>query len=298
MTTLAGDLCDRALRWAEQNAQIDLLGAALLTGAQNATVSITTTDASKWGAPAVAEIDSELFLVTSFNRSTGIATAQRGYLDSTPAAHSAGALCKVNPRFYRRDAFDAIVDCCRKLCPPLYRIKATSFTYSSSSVGYNLTDTAAIDIYQMWAQLDSATQRWKELFAYNYANQMPTASFAGGNAILLGEPGIDGLPLRVLYKAKFTAPTSEADDMETTVGLDASMLDIPVWYAVSVLVPPDEVFRGQVDAAVPTQRGEMVLSGQNMRTAEYFRSRYTESVREAAALLQQMYPPRPRIVRT
>jgi hypothetical protein len=172
---------------------------------------------------------------------------------------------------------------------------ATTLTFAASTVGYPLP-SGCLDVYRVWNQTNSSTQKWKELLSFDVAQEMATSEFVNGIALILGEGGIPG-PMRVLYKAAFTEPTSESSDMQTTVGLQGFMLDVPVWYAVSVLVPPDEVLRSEVGRAVSAQRSEQVAASQNVRTAEYFRARYEQSVKEAEDRLEQLYPTRIRIVR-
>lgn len=291
-----GDVLDRVFRHAKQGGAVDLLGAALLTGSQGAVVTITATDASKWGAPAICEIESEQFYITSFDRSSKQATAVRGWADTTPAAHSANAICRINPRFTRQDARDAVIEGVRKMCPPLYQMTATNVTYLTSTTGYTLP-ASTLDVYRISARTDTSTNNWRELYSFNVVHNQDTSIFTNGIGLILREAGSPNLPLRVEYKKAFTDPSLEADDMSTTVGLETFMLDLPVWYAVSVLLGPEEISRGGVDAAVVSQRAETNAQGSALRTAEYYRARFENGIKDAAEQLQMKYPPRPRISR-
>lgn len=298
MTTF-GDTIDRILRFAPQKGFIDRLASDVATGNQGeqVTISYSGTGGNKIVPPTDVEINSEVFHVISSDVQSKTFTAIRGWLDSTPASHSsASSTVIVSPRFFRRDAADAVKDALRKVVPPLYRMMGTNVTFDPGLVSYSLpSDT--LDVYRVWAEINATTKRWKELHSFEVAHKMDTAKFTNGVALLLGEPGVSGQPLRVLYKAAFTEPAAESDSMQTTVGLEPFMFDIPVWYAVSVLVPPDEVARGQIDVAVPSQRAEQVPPKENISVAEYFRARYQDSVRDAVMQLEMRYPMRMRVVR-
>lgn len=291
-----GDAIDRVFRWADQRGRVDTLDTAMLTGSQLAEVTITPSDISLWGAPTDVEIGSEIFHVTSVDRSAGTATAIRGWRDSTPASHSVGDVCLVSPRFFRMDAKDAILDALRRMVPPLWKHTATNITFSSDTVGYELP-AACIDVYRIWNEVNTSTNRWKEIHSFDVAQKMDTTGdFTTGKALILMEPCAPGT-LRVEYKAKFTEPTAESDDMQTTVGLEDFMLDIPVWYAVSVLLPPDEVLRSQVTSAVSQARAEAVQPRQNVAAADYFRTRFEDALQDASERMELIYPTRLRVVR-
>lgn len=294
MATL-GDAIDRVFRHADQRGRIDKLSSSISSGSQLDEVTITPAEIGLWGAPLEVEIESEVFYVKSVDRSAGTATAVRGWRDSTTAAHASGTICRLAPRFFRMDAKDAIIDGLRRMAPPLWKVSATNITYATSTVGYDLV-SGLFDVYRVWNQTNSSSQRWKEVYAFDVAHEMDTSVFASGKGLIIAEPCYPG-PLRVQYFTKFTEPTAESDNMESTVGLSDYMLDVPVWYAVATLLPPDEALRSQVTTAVSQARAETVEGGQVVRAAEYYRARYEDALAEATDRFKQQYPLRLRYVR-
>jgi hypothetical protein len=284
-----GNLIDRVFRWAQQRGSVDTITSAISAHSQGDSVTFTVADVTKWGTPSVIEIGAELFYVTNVTQGTSTVTAIGGWLDTDTSTALVNTVARLSPRFYRRDAFDAIVDAVRKMAPPLWKMTSTDITYDAGLSGYDL-NAAAEDVYAIYNERDSTRKRWKEVYDFDVMPKANTASFASGVALIINENRILPGPLRVVYKSKFTDPASESDDLEADIGLEPYMFDIPVWYAVSTLVPPDEVMRGQVNAAVSSQRAEQVPPRSNVTTAEYFRARYEDSLADAVSRLRQKYP--------
>ena len=96
----------------------------------------------------VVAMDLELFYVQAVSGIT--VTVVPGYLGSTTANHSSGAMVYLNPRFSQFDIMQAINDDLNDLCSPdnnLYQVSSTEITYNPATAGYDLAGvTGLIDI--------------------------------------------------------------------------------------------------------------------------------------------------------
>lgn len=294
MTTIS-NLVDRTFRWADRRGRVDTLSANVLTGTAYDPVTLSVNDITLWGTPMEVEIGTEIFHVTTVDRGTSSATAIRGWRGTTPTSHTSGDIVHVAPRFFRIDAYEAIVDCLRKLTPPLYKFSTTNLNLTSGTTGYELP-ADCVDVYRLYNKANNATNRWLELYSYTVMQGMDTSSFSTGAALMVNDRFYPG-SLRVEYKAAFTDPADETDDLEDDIGMLPFMFDIPVWYAVSVLVPPDEVLRSGVRSAAGQARAEVVEPRSNVSVAEYFRNRYELALSEAVMRMDQLYPLRVRLIR-
>lgn len=85
-------------------AQQDTLGAAVST---TTTTSVTVTTASMWSKGSVMEVDNELMLITA-DLAGSVATVTRGFMGTTAATHSNGAVATKDPRYARKTIIEAI----------------------------------------------------------------------------------------------------------------------------------------------------------------------------------------------
>ncbi len=91
-------------------------------------------------------IDLEVFFVLSITSST--VSVVPGYSGSTEAAHSSGALVRVNPRFSDFDISTAINDDLVDLSSAmngLFQVQSVEITYNPSIAGYDLAGVTAIN---------------------------------------------------------------------------------------------------------------------------------------------------------
>lgn len=118
----------------DHRAEIVALGATCTSGATSLTLA-TLTNAVVVGAEL--EIGSELVRVTAVNTSTNAITVIRGWADSTAAAHTAGDVVRINPRFSLQDIYEMMVT---ELASwdNLYRLLDDTFTVDTGAVNYEL----------------------------------------------------------------------------------------------------------------------------------------------------------------
>lgn len=240
---------------------------------------------------AVLAIDLELMYVWSV--AGQVATVQRGYNGSIPAAHNDDALVYVNPRwsaFTILRAINAELDSYSSPKWGLYRMRTVDLTYSSGRVGYDLTSvTDLIDIYELrWKGY--TTGEWPLIRRWSLTRDMATSEFASGYGLLLDEGAGPGKTIRVRYKAPFGQLSTLADDVQSVAGFPASAEDIPPLGAAARLVAPREVKRAATESQPESRTAAEVPPGTNRQAAGALLQIRDTRLREEASRLQQRYP--------
>jgi hypothetical protein len=240
---------------------------------------------------AMLAIDLELIYVWSSTGAT--ATIQRGMLGTTAAAHTAGAIIYVNPRWSNFTILSAINDEIMSLSAPtngLFQIKTVDLTYSSARAGYDLTSvTDLIGVYDVRADAPGAPRSWPRVHRYGLARNQSTTDFPSGFALQLHEGAYSGRTIRVQYKAAFTTFAS-LDDNLTVTGLPATAADIPPLGALVRLVAPREIKRSFTDSQPESRAASEVPPGTSRTTAAGLMQLRQQRIREETSRLASQYP--------
>jgi hypothetical protein len=240
----------------------------------------------------VFEIDLEAFYVWSAVAGTRTLTVERGYQGTTAAAHTAGAIATLAPRFPRQQSMDALNGELNDLSSPsngLYAVVETSLTgYNGSDRMINLTSaTNVIDLIEVRHRelaTDFIPQR-----NYYLQRQLPTADFASGYAITFNELPPPGT-LRVVYSKTFTNVTLEADDLQTVALLPATCEDIAELGVAIRLMAGREVKRTFPETQGETRRADEIPSGSTNQSASALRALRRDRIMAEATRLLQRYP--------
>ena len=180
----------------------------------NATdVSIVYTDGilsveeeNSLGEGLLIELGSELILVVSVDTGTQTITTTldgRGWMGTTPAAHTDGDELRLAPDYPRQQVFDAIADSLVMLYPDLFRVVSTETVIST---GYEVAPSnlgAVIGCnYEYHGQWRSCGV--KDLQGFPDSGTEVAFQFAGG---------VNGSRAYVRYKVKPARVTAETDDL-------------------------------------------------------------------------------------
>lgn len=167
--------------------------------------------------------DLEVCLVTAV--SSGVATIERGWSGSNPAAHAANAVWYINPRISRFDIGVAINDEIRSLSSPsngLYRVtNATISSYSPTFVGYDLGNVSPelIKVVQVRYKVPTPYRFYPRIKQNHYEldlNQPDTSVFPSGMALYIKSGGFPGMPVYLTYTAPFVPLVNLTDDIHNT----------------------------------------------------------------------------------
>lgn len=227
------------------------------------------------------EIDSERMLVTDADTVNKTASVVRGWDETTPAAHTAGAKIVVGPRGDRGETLNLINDCLADLFPDLYKVSVAEINYSGLVIGYEIPATAH-RILAVNARMDSGSSLWENISDW-HVDDNASAEFTTGKSIMIRVALPHGSIIRVKYGSTFTPASSEADDLITTCGLSDYMVDLPYYYALSRLLPAEETLRSQIKAAEGHQRAQDTPAFLAIRTGEWYSARYQERKTKAVS---------------
>ena len=142
MATL-GSMIAQVLRRVQPGQQVPSLALSgnFTSGSTTMTVSDPSGEIlSNLRPETVIAVDLELFYVQNISGPT--VTVVPGYLASTEANHTSGALVYLNPRFSAFDIQEAINDDLNDLCSPengLYAVNSIELSYNPATIGYDLT---------------------------------------------------------------------------------------------------------------------------------------------------------------
>lgn len=242
---------------------------------------------------AVIGIGDELMYVRNVNGST--VTVIRGF-NSTAATHDSDELIEVNPQFPKATIRKALVDEINSWRTDVYRVETITVTASVTTSWYDLT--GADDVYGIIEARIEPT-------SINTWDEWPVASvklirggdFASGLGVQLLETPSYALgtaatrDLRVTVAKPFdTSSFVDNVNVETTVGLASSMLDIPPLGVISRLVSTREVLRNALDVQGQPRRAEEVQAGALLQTGTGVLRLRDKRLSEEAARLYQTWP--------
>ncbi len=238
----------------------------------------------------VFEIGSELCYVWAANTGTKTLTVERGYGGTTPAAHTAGDIVTLNPRFPRAHMLDAINNELDDLSAGtgIFAEVEVALTYNGASRQINLTSaTNVLNLLEVRYR-NSATD-WIRLPHTYLQRGLPTTDFASGFAVTFTEIPPNGT-LRAIYSKQFVHVTTETDNMQTVALLPATCEDI-VEYGVAIqLMAGREIKRTFIEAQGETRRADEVPSGATNQSVSPLRAKYRDRIRAEGERLARRYP--------
>jgi len=291
-----GSMISQTLRRVQPGQQVEAL---TLNGSYTAgATSLVVSDPAGTILPSlrpetVCAIDLELFYVQAVSGTT--VTVVPGYLGSTTANHSSGAMVYLNPRFSAFDIMQAINDDLNDLCSPennLYQVSSVEITYNPATVGYDLTGvTGLIDILSIQQKQPYPIGYWVPFprKKWTLTAGADTTVFPSGYALRLNEGGYPGMPFRVTYKSQFAPFVNLTDDATTVCGLSSTMYDLPPLGAMVAIVAPREVKRNQIDSAPDSRRATEVPPGAVMNSVAQVLALRQRRINAEASRLHQLY---------
>lgn len=263
----------------------------------SATINASTTtvvmsyDLDGIRAGQVFEIDSELFYVWEATAGTKTLTVERGWNGTTAAAHTAGAIVTVNPRFPRSQIFEALNEELLDLSSPmhgLFQVKTFDFDYNGSADIINLPPVLSIiDLIGVHIRVTGDNYEWVR--KVRLLRDLPTDDFSSGFGLKF-ENRIRSGRLRIVYKAPFTALTTESQNLLNISGLPASCEDIINMGVQIRLMASREIKRNFTESQGDTRRAEEVQAGAVTNSiTQLIRMRRDRITAEATRLMRQ-YP--------
>ena len=240
---------------------------------------------------SVIEIESELMYVWESATATKTLTVQRGYDGTTAAAHTAGALATVNPRFPRQQMLDALnsdIDDLSSTVNGLFRVVAQDISYNGSDRQLDITSaTGIIDLLDV--RLRYLADDYPVIRNVRLQRNLPTADFASGFAIVFDQPVMAGT-LRVVTKREFTRATTEASDLQSVCFVPQSCEDILEMGVILRMMNGREIKRNFIESQGDTRRSDEVPPGSTRDSLTNIQRLRRERIVSEAARLKQQYP--------
>jgi hypothetical protein len=242
-------------------------------------------------AGQVCEIDSELMYIWATDVATKTLTVQRGFNNTTAAAHTAGAVITINPRFPRAQILEAVNDELSDLSSPmhgLFQVKTLNIDYNGSDAMIDLTNvTSIIDL--LTVSVRYMTDDYPIARKIRLIRDLPTDDFPSGFALRFDQAVFPGR-LRVVYKAAYTAAATEATDINSGCGVQETVTDIVALGAQIRLMSPREVKRNFTESQGDTRRAEEVSMGAVANSTTSLIRLRRDRIQAEAARLARAYP--------
>jgi hypothetical protein len=240
---------------------------------------------------SVFEIDSELMYVWVAESGSKTLTVERGYLGTTAAAHTAGALAILNPRFPQQQLLDSFNQELDDLSSPsngLFRVVTASVDYNGADRQVNLTSASTI-IDLIDVRLRYLASDYPVLRGVRLSRDLPTSDFASGFALTFDEVSMAGT-LRVRYKAPFVRASTTSSDIQSVCLMPINMEDIVEMGVMARMLAVREVKRNFIESQGDTRRSDEVPAGSiSNSVTNILRLRRDRIIAEASKLARQ-YP--------
>lgn len=237
------------------------------------------------------EIDSELFYIWEADNGTKTLTVERGYAGTTAASHSAGALIKTSPRFPRAQLLEAINDELADLSSPvngLFAVKTVDIDYNGSDTMIDFTGvTNVIDLLSVSVRY--LTDDYPVARKVRLVRDVPTDDFPSGLALRFDQGVFPGR-LRIVYKAPYTAASSESTNLVTTSGVQESVIDLLVLGCQIRMMAPREIKRNFTESQGDTRRAEEVGAGAVAGSITNLMRMRRDRIIAESARLKRAYP--------
>lgn len=255
-------------------------------GASDTTFTVdggTVTNLSR----GLVEIDDELILVRSYDRTSGVVTVMgstngRGAEGTTAAAHAQYALVTASPAFPRARVKEAINQAIQGLYPALSVFASTEITNISVVYQYEMP-AAAKDVRAVALQTVGPSKVWQQGKNWRFDPRSNTTDFPSGKSLQVFDPVTPGRAMRVLYETEPGTLSANADDFTTVTGYPDRVADLVVWGACARLAPALDAGRLQQQAVESTERAALVPATSALKTASYFQQQYYQRLEEEKA---------------
>ena len=252
--------------------------------------SVTLSDASGVNVSDVIEWGDELVLVTAKSEDvTPVLTVSRGYFNTTPETHAAGAVGHVNPPYSRHKVTRALTQAFARLEAlgvPL--VKSTTLNTVSTEFHAELPADCR-EVLQVWYY--GADGRFWELGSWEDIYNLPTTVAPSGKALNVGRYVDDADDLQVVYRAAYRWSNHPTDPVGSdTITVPEGAEDLACLYAVAWLMSSREVSRADLDRSEEWQRTEQ---SDRRSSSSLVRARWQEFYRALDEARRLNYVPTP-----
>lgn len=284
----AADLIDQVGSTLAGHADFPAMGALVADLTAGATSLAVDFGSNGFIQPAgVLEIGRELLAVRQYDATTGTVSLfpwGRGHRGTTAAAHSAGDLVTVAPRFPRQRILEALNQAVAGAVPDVYAVRDLDPIVIGDDVdlGYPLPEDT-LRVLRVEAQSDGpfASRR--------LIRNWTVRTIAGVKALEVDDCDIRQT-LLVTIAATPGRLVDDGDDFTGTTGLSEGCSELAVFGACARMVLAGEASRLQSTTPEADARADKVPNGSATALARMYQAMYQQRLASEQARLQQTYP--------
>jgi hypothetical protein len=284
MTTFDGVLArirQQAMGYAKDQSAVSELAANMAATDTTFTADAGTVTALSRG---LAQIDDELILVKSYDRTSGVVQVMgglngRGAEGTVAASHSIHALITADPRFPQARMREAVNDVLQSLYPSLCVFATTEITNISVQYEYAMP-ADALDVWAVANQTIGPSRVWMQGYNYRFNPTADPTAFPTGKSVQLFDRVVPGQTMFIKYVKAPSALVSGSDDFAAVTGLPERCVDLVVYGACARLLPAYEAARLQQTSVESTERAALVPPGSALKGAQYYQALYAQRLDE------------------
>lgn len=255
----------------------------------------TTYELNEVSRGSQVAIDLEVMHVWLAQAGNSEVIVERGFQGSQAAAHSAGSIVFVNPRYSKWQIYRALnaeLDLLEG--EGIYRMESVDLTYLAGIRGYDLSGVDdLLSVYKVVRQAEGPEKYWPEVRHWSYDSNFTAAQFPSTRALFVGRERLAGQPLRVFYRAGFNHLGLDlSDNVTETTGLPREAHQILIWGAAGRLAIPQDVRRTDLNSQGDSRRAADVPPGSPGRAGMTLLQLREQAIRAEANRLAQLWPSR------
>jgi hypothetical protein len=251
-------------------------------------------------AKGIIEIDDELMLVDTYDKTSNTMTVMpgfgRGYQHSTVATHNQYAPVVLSPSFPRVSIKQAINDTINSVFPKLWKAAVTTFTFNGAVSTYQLPADCQ-DVVQVSWESVGPSKEWIPVKRWQQDQMANTTAFASGTSISIYDAVIPGRTVQVYYRAFPSNLVNNSDEFASTTGLEATARDVIVLGAAYKMLSFVDSGRINLTSAESDAADTKIPSTASATASKYIFALYQQRLNEENARLIGKYPTRPHYTR-
>lgn len=272
---------------------INFVDTSILAADTSLVLSDTMTNQVSIGS--LLSIEDELLYVRSVNTSARSVTVRRGFRNTTAAAHAAGTIVEINPRFPQVYLRQLLLEEIRSWSQDLFRVTYFDLNFTSSTLGYDLTGAASgvNDFYfplELSIGPDSGSSDTTRYTGQGTGWQVVSSGgFASGRGLVLNR-GYERSGRLSVAQAFNLATFTDATDVVGTAGLAQSMVDIPPYGAAWRALASREIKRSFTEGQGEMIKNEQVPPMYQMQVSAQLKKLRDTRLNEEKLKLRSRYP--------
>lgn len=264
----------------------------VLDGADKVGIQLTDVPSGLAVKSVVVELGHELVFVTSLDANTSTATCPAWFrqYQGSPANddYEAGSMATLSPLWPYWLVAQKVVEGIGALYPALFQVKTTTLTASAVAEKYLLPNDVE-DILNIKVEYSGGARGQRKIGEWS----IDTKAADGNRYLHIRQGHPSGWSIYVTYRAKPVVPTvTSGSTTWTSTGLPDSASDLPVLYALAMLMPSTDAAKTQTASMEQSERSRFVQAGSGNSTSRHYMTLFKDRLAEERRRLLDRYPPR------